>query len=122
MSLPTPSLLSPATLLQILESNKNKVSEYQKTLNDETKTINALNVAVENRLKKQLETINKFLSLASSPDHQLEALRAQVKRQQVVIDKIANKLKECNESVTRYEKLVESSSGSSTLGSTCADE
>jgi hypothetical protein len=91
-------------------------------LTAETRTISALNVMVEKMLKERQEKITRFPLLASCPDHQLNALRAQVKRQQVVIDKIANKLKECNESVTRYEKLVKSSSGLSTLGSTCADK
>ena len=91
-------------------------------LTAETRTISALNAMVEKRLKERQEKIMRLPLLASCPDHQLEALRAQVKRLQLVIDKIANKLEDCNESVTRYEKLVESSSGLSTLGSTCADE
>jgi uncharacterized coiled-coil protein SlyX len=91
-------------------------------LTEKTEEMNKLMEKVQTSEVRRQEKIMRFPFLASCKDHQLNALRAQVERQQVVIDKIANRLKDCNESVTRYEKLVKSSYDSSTLGSTCADK
>ena len=108
--------LSYAQILERFRREKTKINEE---LNEKTDEMRKLMDKVQTSEVRR-QTVFKC-PYTIGQNYKLDALHAQVKRLQLVIDKIANKLKECNESVTRYEKLVESSSGSSTLGSTGTD-